>query len=176
MKSKIKPIKHFNTNKKNIKPMKPMKKKKKVNKLLVLFAIFCIVLLVFIIKVVMIFTESDEEAIYGGRLDGIEKVELKESDKEKQIKEKLGDHVSSVKVRVQGRIVNISLSLTKDVIRDWVKDDCKNVLTLFSDEEKKYYDFQFFVEKTVEAGDKNQFPIIGYKHHSSEEIKWTKDR
>jgi hypothetical protein len=47
---------------------------------------------------------------------------------------------------------------------------------LFSDEEKKFYDFQFFVEKTVEAGDKNQFPIIGYKHHASENITWTKDR
>lgn len=173
MKKQIKPMKHFNTNKKNI---KPMRKKKKVNKLLVLFAIFCIVLLVFIIKVVMIFTESDEEAIYGGRLDGIEKVEFKESDKQKQIKEKLGDHVSSVTVRVQGRIVNVTLNLTKDVNRDTAKNDSKAVLEVFNDEEKKYYDFQFFAEKTVEAGDKAQFPIIGYKHHSSEEIKWTKDR
>ena len=161
---------------KKIKPMKQIKKRKKVNKLLILFAIFCIVLLVFIIKVVMIFTESDEEAIYGHRLDGIEKVEIKESEKEKAIKEKLGDHVSSVKVRVQGRIVNINLSITKDVIRDWVKDDCKNVLGLFSEDEVKFYDFQFFVEKNVEAGDKNQFPIIGYKHNSSENITWTKDR
>ncbi len=166
----------MNKNVKQTKKIKPMRKKRKVNKLLILFGIFCIVLLVFIIKVVLIFTESDEEAIYGQRLDGIEKVEFKETDKEKAIKEKLGDHVSSVKVRVQGRIVNISLNITKDVIRDWVKDDCKNVLGLFSDEEKKFYDFQFFVEKTVEAGDKNQFPIIGYKHHASENITWTKDR
>ncbi|MBQ8131810.1 MAG: hypothetical protein IJ193_04905 [Bacilli bacterium] len=160
----------------NKKPMKRISKKKKVNKLAILFAIFLIVVAVFIVKVVMIFTESDEEAVYGSRLEVVENLKIDESEKEKKIKEKLGDHVSSVKVRVQGRIINIELDITKDIPRDWAKDDCKNIMEFFSDEEKKVYDFQYYVQKTVEAENSKQFPIIGYKHHSAEEIKWTKDR
>lgn len=164
----MKQVKNTNT--------KKIKKRKKVNKLAILFLIFIIVVIIFFVKLVMIFTESDEEAIYGKRLDGIEKVELNKSEKEKKIAEKLKDHVTKVTVRTQGRIVNIKLDVTKDVLREWAKDDCKNIMELFSEEEKKYYDFQYFVQKTVKADNSSQFPIIGYKHHSSNEIKWTKDR
>ena len=48
-----------------------------------------------------------------------------------------------------------------------------NAIEAFTEEEIGYYDLQFFLVKDIES---EQFPIIGYKIPSSENITWTKDR
>jgi len=153
--------------------MKKILKFIKKHKLLLLFVILLIVATVFVIKVFLIFNDKDETAIYGERLNGADYVEIDTSKSTDKVKAKVGDLASGVTVRIQGRIVNIIINLKDEVTRDAAKDISNQLLGEFSDKEKAYYDFQIFLNKTNEDA---QFPIIGYKHHTKAEIKWTKDR
>lgn len=153
--------------------MKKILKFIKKHKLLLLFVILLIVATVFAIKVFLIFNDKDETAIYGERLNGAGYVEIDTSKSTDKVKAKVGDLASGVTVRLQGRIVNIIINLKEEVTRDAAKDISNQLLGEFSDKEKAYYDFQIFLNKTNEDA---QFPIIGYKHHTKAEIKWTKDR
>lgn len=117
--------------------MKKVTKFLKNNKLLVLLAILIILFLLFCLKLVLAFTESDEDVFYGNRLEGIEKVEINKDNLTKKLSEKLKDHAESVSVRTQGRIINIVISLKDEVSRDDGKEDAKKSLEEFSDNEKK---------------------------------------
>lgn len=52
----------------------------------------------------------------------------------------------------------------------------KNLLKNSQIMKKKYYDFQIFLKKSDKAENSKQFPVVGYKHHVRDEIRWTKDR
>ncbi|MDO4996503.1 MAG: hypothetical protein Q4E69_04925 [Bacilli bacterium] len=145
----------------------------KKHKLLVLFIILLIVAAVFAIKVFLIFSDTDETAIYGERLNGADYVEIDVSKSTDKVKAKVGDLANGVTVRKQGRIINVILNLKDETTRDAAKDISNQLLGEFTDQEKAYYDFQIFLNKTNEDA---QFPVIGYKHHTKAEIKWTKDR
>lgn len=145
----------------------------KKHKLLVLFIILLIVVAIFAVKVFLIFNDKDETAIYGERLNGADYVDIDTSASTSKVKAKVGDLANGVTVRKQGRIINVILNLKDDVTRDAAKDISNQLLGEFSDQEKAYYDFQIFLNKTNEDA---QFPVIGYKHHTKAEIKWTKDR
>ena len=89
------------------------------------------------------------------------------------MKKELTTGVKKVKSRVSGRIINITITLEDNVSKSNAKSYAKKALTALSDEEKKYYDVQFFMVKESDAKD---FPIIGYKIPTAENITWTKDR
>mgnify|MGYP006874657562 CR=1 FL=1 len=55
----------------------------------------------------------------------------------------------------------------------YVLSKIEEVLDEFKDNQKKFYDFQFFIDNESNT---EQFPIIGYKHRSIDSITWTKDR
>lgn len=135
-------------------------------------------ILVFIIVFVGILIVKDAlnpqegNAIYGNRLEGREEVEITKTTKDKVINS-LNEQAKSTKVRVSGRIVNIIINVNDDTNLEVAKSLGPKALESFSAKEKKYYDFQFLIENTA---NKNQFPIIGYKHHGKEDISWTKDR
>lgn len=143
------------------------------HKLLVLFLILIASMLMFTVKVVLVFTDSDEEAVYGSRLDGEKKITLKIDDSTSKVKEVAGDRAKGVTVRKQGRIIEIVITLNDDVSRDTAKDIANQAVSTFSDESKGYYDIQLFMNK---ENDDAQFPIVGYKHHTRDGITWTKDR
>ena len=115
---------------------------------------------------------AENKAIYGTRIEGRDKVPINKEKKSK-VTENFKDISSSVKVRTQGRIIYIDVKVNGDVSRDTAKDYSNRVLEVFSEEEKKYYDIQILVSNKDNS---KQFPIIGYKHHTSEGINWTKDR
>ncbi len=156
--------------------MKKILNKLRKNKLLVLFSILFLLLIAFCVKVIIIFTESDEVAIYGTRLEGIDKVVINEKDMSKKIIEKLGEDIDNIDFRTQGRLINIIINVKGNISRDAAKEDAKKTIEEFSDDEKKYYDIQIFVNKKEQTEDSKQFPIIGYKHHERSDISWTKDR
>lgn len=143
------------------------------HKLLVLFLILIAVILIFLVKLVFVFTESDEVAIYGNRLEGEKKINLNISDTNTKVKEALGDSVKSVSVRKQGRILNVYFVVNDDVSRDTAKDLGNKTVASLTDEERGYYDIQIYANKDAEDA---QFPIVGYKHHTRDGITWTKDR
>ena len=142
--------------------------------LIVALIIFILVFVLFLL-VYKSFFPDEETAIYGGRLEGIEKVELTKDNKTK-IDEALKGISKKTKVRVQGRIIEVSISLNDEVNRDTAKAESNKILEQISKEQKEYYDIQVFISKEGQTEDAAQFPIIGYKHHISEGFTWTKDR
>lgn len=144
----------------------------KRNKATIIAIVIFLVLVVAMFQVKNIFFPDEGDAIYGDRLKGIEKVKLSK-DISSKVDEKLDESVSKVTVRVAGRIVNIILVVSDDMSVDVAKSCGDKALEAFSDKEKKYYDFQVFVEK---KGESNEFPIIGYRHHTKNSFSWTKNR
>lgn len=109
---------------------------------------------------------------YGNRLDGIEKVPFSKKDIEK-LEDKMDDN-SSVKkasVNLEGRLFNIILTTKKDTKLDDMKDYCVKLLELYSEEELKYYDIQFYLvneDKKAES-----YPAIGYHNKKATKISWS---
>lgn len=144
----------------------------KKNKSTIIALVVFIIVLVLLIQVKNIFFSDEKEAIYGTRLEGIEKVKIS-NDQEEKVKSSLDESVSSTTVRQAGRIVNIILTVNSDVSVDTAKTYASKAIEPFTDAQKKYYDFQVFIKK---KNDSDEFPIIGYKQHNKESFSWTKDR
>ncbi len=151
--------------------MKFMKFIKKNISIVVAILVFILIVVgLLVLKEVMFPTEN--KAIYGTRLEGIDKVPINK-EKRNNIIASFKDISSSVTVRVAGRIVYINVKTNGDVTRDSAKDYSNRTLEVFSEEEKNFYDIQFLIDNAENGA---QFPIMGYKHHSKQEISWTKDR
>lgn len=147
----------------------------KKNKLTVfIIVIFVLIVIVGAYLYNLLFSSGSREA-YGNRLDGIENVEIKDKQYdsiEKKLKENEG--VTKVTASLQGKIVNIIITVKDEV----TKDTAKNIATLsleeFDEEQLKFYDIQIFVKKDNET--LNDFPIIGYKQNGKTGLTWSKDR
>ena len=151
-----------------------MKFIKKHKSLIVALIVFVLVLVLFLL-VYRSFFPDEETAIYGSRLEGIEKVELKKTDITK-IEDALKGISKKTTVRTQGRIIEVMVSLNDEVNRDTAKAESNKIITSLSKGQREYYDIQVFISKEGQTEDAAQFPIIGYKHHISEGFTWTKDR
>ena len=119
-----------------------------------------------------VFNTDESTAIYGNRIEGKSKLEIS-NDTMNAVKEKAKDKSKSTKVRVAGKIVEISIDINDGVSRDDAKALANTTLECFSKEEKDFYDIQFFITCTSNP---QQFPIIGYKHRAMDGIAWTRDR
>lgn len=139
---------------------------------LIVGIIIVVFLIIIGIMVKNFFFPDDAEAYYGTRLEGISKVKISDK-KKKELEENFKDSSKSVNVRIQGRIIYVDVKLNDDVSRDTAKDLSNKTLEKLSDDEKAYYDIQFMINN---ESNKDQFPIIGYKHHTKTGIRWTKDR
>lgn len=141
--------------------------KRNKNIIIVLVVFFVGILLCVQLKNILIPNEG--AAVYGNRLEG--KVEL-DKDYKDQVKKK-AEGAKSVKTRVSGRIINITIEVGPDVSASAAKEYASKTLEAFTTEQKAYYDIQFFLTK---EGDTEHFPIMGYKIQDAEKITWTKDR
>lgn len=145
----------------------------KRNKGTVIAIIIFIVLVVLLFQVKTIFFPNSGKAIYGNRLEGIEEVEISKDTYKKVEKSLAEDSVSKVTTDIAGKLVKIFITVNEDVDLEKAKSYGGKAIEPFTAEQKNYYDFQIYIEKT---GDNEHFPIIGYKHHSKGTISWTKDR
>jgi len=146
----------------------------KKNLFTIIAIIVFLLLVVLLIQVKNIFFPDEGSAIYGNRLEGIEKVKINDS-KKKKIKEAVtSDGIASkATVRISGKIIDVNIVVNMEASYDSAKGIANKVLENLSDEEKKYYDIQVFINKEEKT---DNFPIIGYKHHAKEAFSWTKDR
>jgi len=119
-----------------------------------------------------IIAPDESKAIYGERLEGQDKVKITEATK-KKVQEALKENTERVKVRVAGKTINITIEVKEGVSRDDAKKMGGIAIEQFSDAERAFYDFQVLIKNEK---NKEQFPIIGYRHHGKENISWTKDR
>lgn len=145
----------------------------KKNKFTVIAIIIFIVIAILGFKAKEIFFPDQRTAIYGDRLEGKVAVEKVTYDSLKQ-KISESDKVKTVTVRENGRRIDITITVVDDMNKSDAKKLTDNMLEPFTESQIGYYDFQVFIKKDAET--ENDFPIIGYKHHNSSSISWTKDR
>ena len=147
----------------------------KKNKYTIIVIIVFLALVVSFVEIKNILVPDEGKAVYGNRLDGIEKHPLKTSDLEsieKSIKEQ--EKVNDVSSKLHGKIINITITVQDDVSINDAKTLATNTISLFTKDDLSFYSLQVFVKK--ENQDLNNFPIIGYKDAGSEEMFFTKDR
>ncbi len=147
----------------------------KNNKYTIIVIIVFLALVVSFVEIKNILVPDEGKAVYGNRLDGIEKHPLKTSDLEAiatSIKEQ--EKVSEASCNLHGKIINITITVQDDVSVNDAKTIATNTISLFTKDDLSFYSLQVFVKK--ENQDLNNFPIIGYKDAGSEEMLFTKDR
>ena len=143
--------------------------KNRIYIVLVLVILFC-GFVFFTMKAYM--DPKDELEVYGNRLDGIESVIITD-ERKKEVADFVSEDekISNVSVSTQGKIVNISINVkSKENTKDKMKEKGKLILEKFSEDEVKFYDFQFFIKN--EDGNYN---MIGYKNKKNEDISWVSD-
>ncbi len=151
-----------------------MKRYLKEHKVVVAAVIFMLIIVVLAFFVKGAFFTNSKNAVYGNRLDGIEKVRIDSKQKDEIVKHIEEDSaVKQAKYKLQGKIINIIITVNDDVGLDTAKKIADKSLEKLKDDQKKYYDVQVFVKKDTDAKD---FPIIGYKQRSKGGFSWTKDR
>ena len=101
--------------------------------------------------------------VYGNRLDGIEKVQVTDTETNDLIKElKEKKYVTTASTHVSGKIINVLFEVEKGTSKSKAKSLKDEVLKAFTDDQKKFYDIQLFI--TNENKDAKGYPIIGYKN------------
>ena len=147
-------------------------KRHKFTAVVIVVFIVCVMLLFFAWKT---FFSNSGNPVYGNRLDGIDAVEVKETDQNKTKEElKKNNKVKEVNVNVSGRILQVVILVNDDVSITDAKKIGNASLNGLNDKQKEYYSVQVFVKKLDK--DKNNFPIIGYKQKGTKNLVWTKDR
>ena len=140
---------------------------KKHKNLVIAIIIFFLVLLVAFLSRRLL-SNTENSAIYGDRLKEVNEKSIKS-----KIEESLKDQIDSATVRKQGRIIEITLTVKKDINQDTAKEAGNKVLESIGEKQIKTYDIQIFINKDSEDA---TFPIIGYKNHAGESISWTRNR
>ena len=154
-----------------MKGFKGFYKENRVYVILMIVSIVCIISV--ILGVIIYFVGQSTKDVYGNRLDGIEKVEIKDdkmTELENSIKE--NELVEKVNVSVKGKILYIVVHLTKGLPTD-AENIAVKALEKLSEEEKAFYDLQFIFD-SEEDSETNVFPIMGYKNAKNTTISWTK--
>lgn len=145
----------------------------KRNKSTIIAIVIFLILVIVLFQLKNIFFPNTGKAIYGNRLEGIENVKISNKTLENVKSTLSGDTVTEVSTDIAGKLVKIFITVNDDVTIETAKTYGPKALEVFSQDEKGYYDFQIYIQK---KGDSTQFPIVGYKHHSKQEMSWTKDR
>ena len=119
---------------------------------------------------------GDDANKYGNRLEGIDKIEIsekKESDFENNIAN--NDKIKSVDLRVQGKIIYITMQVETGVVLEEAQGIAQKSLDEFSDEEKAFYDFQFMLKQNSTENSEG-FIISGSKNANGTKLSWNNNR
>lgn len=140
--------------------------------------IVCFLTLILLIVIGVIFSKmlfGDKASTYGDRLTGIVKLDAKIDDKiTKDYLDK--KEVSDITLRVQGKIIYVTINFQKGTKLDTAKEIATKVIEYYDEEAVDYYDFGFFlIEDTDQTDEKNTgFIVAGTKIPDKKGIKWTK--
>ena len=142
--------------------------------------LFSICLLAFIVIMILLyiffsmFIGGNDK--YGDRLKGIESVEISKSsltEIAKKLKDQAG--VEDASVRVQGKIVYINLVFSRETTLEHAKEIAIGSLEQFDDDEKKFYDFGYFLTQVGQEGTEDKgFVVTGTKSAKTDSISFIK--
>ena len=151
-----------------------MKRFMKEHKIVVVAVIFMLIIIAGAFVVKQTFFSNSNNAVYGNRLEGMNKVKVESKQKKEIIDNIKNDSaVKNATYELQGKLINVVITVNDDIGIDTAKSLSSKVLEKLDDKQKKYYDIQVFVKKENSGKD---FPIIGYKHNNKDNFSWTKDR
>ncbi|MBE6157497.1 MAG: hypothetical protein E7160_01745 [Firmicutes bacterium] len=146
----------------------------KKNKFTIVAIIVFLIIVMLLVQVKNIFFPSEGGAIYGNRLENIDEVKIDNNKKQAISKNITKDGIAKkATIRISGRIIEVSVVVNEEASVDSSKNLANKVVEKLTDDEKKYYDIQVFIEK---SNNTSNFPIIGYKHHGKDNFSWTKNR
>lgn len=143
----------------------------KTHKKLIIFVVIVLIAIMLVLLLLKSFNIDYSKSEYGDRLNGIKSHEIKK-DTQKKLKEELENlnEVKKCEYRLQGRLINITLTMTDGVNINDAKEISKKVLDYFNDDDKKFYDIQVFLKN--ENDNMEGYPKIGQKHKSRDAIAW----
>lgn len=131
-----------------------------------------VLLVIFIIGFLFIrmFMPDYTKGYYGNRLNGIGQYKIS-NDTINRVKSEIhGDGIESVQYHLEGKIINVMITVSPNMAVDSAKNASNKLLEIFTKEELKYYDLEVFL---VSSGESENYPKIGYKHKTSDAILWT---
>lgn len=140
--------------------------------LIIFITVFVILMIVAGLCLIVLFATDESSDKYGSRLNGIENVLITE-ERFNTVREKLtsNKNVNTVSSNITGRIIKYFIKVKVDTDEITVDELLNIILTNFTDEEKKFYDFQVFITNEEE---KELYPMIAYRHHNNVAFTITK--
>ena len=150
--------------------MKQKLKKLMKNKKAVALIALVLVLLICLILIKSVFFPGHGSK-YGNRLDEIEKYPITD-EVINNIKNEISslEKVKSINYNLEGRLINFVIKVEDDLIVSEAKNYSEKILENFSDDIKSYYDIQILIDSNIDESE--NYPIIGYKHKTSDSLVW----
>ena len=143
----------------------------------ILLAIVVMILLVSAIMFLIVWFQGSNNK-YGDRLNGIEKVELKDDIINKMLKnikdEK--EYVTKTDYNLEGKLLSVFATVKSYTDKNEAKKISEIIKEKLNKDELAFYDIQLYIvfeeEKDTKEEDK-VYPLIGYKHKTSEDFIWS---
>ena len=138
---------------------------------LALIFVVVLVIVVFVLVLQEFLFSFSNGSLYGNRLSGIESVEVTTSELDSALEIFDEDEViSSSESNVRGKIINITLKINEEIEVSAARELSSKLLGEFDEDVLNFYDIQLFIDTESES---EMYPIIAYKHKTSEEFMWT---
>lgn len=157
--------------------MKKIKKFFKEHRIFTMLMAIVVVCLVLIITVLInVFYMGNGSNKYGNRLEGIENVKIsssKLSDFENNVAN--NDKVKNVEIRVQGKIIYITMQIEPGVKLEEAEGIALKSLENFSEEESAFYDFNITLKQNS-TENSDGFIISGAKNKNGTGLIWNNNR
>lgn len=147
-----------------IKNIKKFYKNNRIYCILMIISLFCFVLMGS--AVVIYFINQTTSSKYGSRLNDKDKPDIEDSLKTFEKFFKDTKDVNDTTVRLQGKIVYVTVDVNKDLKNEEIQDIATKSLEKLSDEQKEYYDIQFIFKRESFS------PYLGSKSSQNKIITW----
>ena len=157
-----------------MKKIKIFFKEHRIFTMLMAIVIVCLVLIITVL--INVFYMGNGSNKYGNRLEGIENVQIsdsRQSDFENNIAN--NEKVKKVDIRVQGKIVYITMQIEPGIKIEEAKSIALKTLDEFSDEEKLFYDFNFTLKQNS-TENSDGFLISGARNKNGTGLIWNNNR
>ena len=138
-----------------------------------------LILLVSVIMFLVVWFQGTNNK-YGDRLNGIEKVELKDGYMKSllsKIKEEK-EYVIEDSYNLEGRLLSVSVKVKSYTDKNETKKIGDIIKENLKEDELSFYDIQLYIsfeedDKKEENEENKVYPIIGYKHKTNDSFVWS---
>lgn len=137
-------------------------------------ALFLVLIISFVVTGFLLLNPDISKSVYGNRINDVSKHKVAN-----QIFDKISDElmttkkVNKVDYNLNGRLI----SYVVDIVDGTTKEDARKLTDIlldnFSEDILSYYDVQVIITNKKSTNVEIKFPIIGYKHKTSDSFVWS---